>query len=321
MAHFPKRRYSFKPSGFSTLPAIGPFADGGVVPNSSLSDVTLSTVVALTTTTRTAPLKLNHLTIASTGLYQAQTAYCIFVWANIVVMNKAPTSAGFASSGGSATNPFIDEGIIVVGGGGGSGGSGGGGGCADDMSGLVTLGGNGGSGGNGFTGDSRSAGGATVNPGSGGIGVANTYAAGFTYGNGGAGGSTSLDSGGAGANGCGGGGAGGGTVNIGGEDAGGGGGGSGGLVVLVCNDLSGTGQFRARGGSPTIGTSTSGTPEDGGGGGGGVLWIAARKYTGTMTGDVAIVFFGATAGLAQIFEIKRDNTYVLRSFANSWNNL
>jgi hypothetical protein len=109
--------------------------------------------------------------------------------------------------------------------------------------------------------------------------------------------------------------------SVGGYDASGGAGGGGGLIVLVCNDLSGTGQIRARGGAGALSGSLQGN--NGGGGGGGVLWVGARKYSGTLTGDVVAGTgsVSGSAGLSQIFEIKRDGTYVLRTFADVWDNL
>jgi hypothetical protein len=316
--------------GVLTLPSIGPFSDLEPTYFLNISDVNLTTVTTLTTTTRTSPLKVNHLTIGSAANYTASTAYCLFIWANVVVVNKAAASAGFIANASVGTIGQIigsgDPPDQIIGGTGGNGGSGGGGGAANDEFAFgITDGGAGGSGSNGSTGSV-----VTVNPfiitqaGAGGTGAASTYASGFTYGNGGQGNTASsgvVAGGGAGANGCGGGGGGGSNDSAGTYDAAGAGGGGGGLVCLVCNDLSGTGQFRARGASGT--NSGSIDANNGGGGGGGVLWVGARKYSGTLTGDVAAGTGSVPglAGLSQIFEIKRDGTYVLRTFADVWDNL
>lgn len=314
----------------TTLPAIGPFADGGEIPFSGLSDINLTTATNLTTTSRTNPLKVNHLTIGSAANYNASTAYCLFIWANVVVVNKAAVSAGFLANGSVATIGQIigagDPPDQIVGGTGGNGGSGGGGGAANDEFGFGII--DGGAGGSGSSGSTGSV--ITVNPfiitqaGAGGTGAASTYAAGFTYGSGGNGNIASsgvVAAGGAGANGCGGGGGGGSNDSAGGYDASGAGGGGGGLVCLVCNDLSGTGQFRARGAAG----SNNGSVDSniGGGAGGGVNWVAARKYSGTLTGDTAagVGSVAGSMGLSQIFEIKRDGTHVLRAFSDVWDNL
>lgn len=182
---------------------------------------------------------------------------------------------------------------------GGSGGSGGGGGGQ-------FSGGSGGSGDNGNTGT----GSPVTSPG---LGWGQFVTAGFAWPFGGDGGAATDPSGGSGGDGAPGyGGGGGGNADaIGNVGAGGGG-----LICIVCRDLSGSGQLYAFGGEAESGV--------GGGGGGGSIYVAAQKYTGTITALVnggAGGAFGGSNGTARIYEIGADGvTLTLRAFNQSWDN-
>ncbi|HTR51866.1 MAG TPA: hypothetical protein VMJ10_14220, partial [Kofleriaceae bacterium] len=97
-----------------------------------------------------------------------------------------------------------------------------------------------------------------------------------------------------------------------------GGGGGGGLVVMVANEIDGSGTITAHGGNgladPNGGRS--------GGGGGGVVWIATRAYDGQLQVDISgggtTVDEPGRPGTARIFQIEPDGSLVEHAFTDTW---
>lgn len=115
-----------KSSGTSIfLPSFGLFSDLGQVNINSVPDITYSSTQTLTTT-RTTPLKANHLTINS-GINVLSTNYYLWIWCNILTLNLNSSLAVVGSDGVDAADP----GCVPHGGNGGNGASGGGGGSAN----------------------------------------------------------------------------------------------------------------------------------------------------------------------------------------------
>lgn len=302
------KRSALVGSAGPTLPNVGPFATLPVQPYAGLPNLTVTSFTFLDGGTRSNPNKYNTVTI--TGGFVLPFSRAWFLWCNVLNI-----TGGFINVSGGSGLAF-DEG-----GEGGVGASGGGG--AGGFSGNPDPGGNGGSGTAGDATDSAS----------GGSGFASVYLSGDTYpypsGGGGSGDFNQYSSGGSGGFGYGGGG-GGGPGD--GQLSGGGGGGSG-IFVCVCNEILGTGGtgIFAVGGSG--GRSENSWDGGGGGGGGGSVLVMSRRYSANFNakifdqggdgGENSSLSSYADPGVpgnSEIYEINGTTT-ILRTFANSWNNL
>lgn len=286
-------------TGVATIGLTLPIPVANLPDVTTIADTTLTgpTTLDASIYTRVNPFSAKTLTVNGTVSWDTNTYSAIFMNVNQLVLG---TSAVIDASGTTATGA---SGTGVAGKGGSGGGSG------SNASGNA-----------GGTGGTDGSPGLTFSSRAGGIGTCTRYRAGFDYGNGGTGGTAKAGGagpgvGGAGTNACGGGGGGG----SGGGAGGGPGGGGGGLVVVIANDISGTGTIKAAGG----GGSTSGS-NFGGGGGGGVIWIAAKTYNGGITADVSGGAAGGTgasdgsSGTAKIFKINNDGTLTQKLFSDSW---
>lgn len=285
--------------GIVVLPQAGPFSAGGVVLASSLSNFSGSSgSTHLGTQNRAAPFKRNLFTITGTKIIIPNQGSA-FLWANIVSLGAGTIFHADGGDGGSS-----DSATAGVGG---SGGTGGGGGAGKDD--TVNR-----AGGVALTGVDGSAGedGDLVLGGLGGTGYANTRWAldGYVYPTGGNGDINGGNGYGGGANGLlfqv--------ATNI---DPMPGGPAGAGIVVIVCNALSGTGTIRARGGAPGSDPSTDFTNE----GGGGAILVCTKSYTGQLTVDVTAGAgggFGGTPGTASIYKINSDLSLTAKLWTDVW---
>ncbi|MBK8482072.1 MAG: hypothetical protein IPL40_13030 [Proteobacteria bacterium] len=266
-------------------PTALPFAPALPAP-SSLPDQVIATATQLDgyLYSRGNPLAARALTVAADLTYAAGGPSAVFLRAQTLRLQDAPTISATATAG--AIGP------------GGAGGNGGAGAAGCGQTGQPTP----------ATGGVDGYRGAGTCSAAGGNGWGAFYADGYSYGLGGTGGSSNLTPGGLGSNG--GGGGGGGSDNL-----WGGGGGGGGLLVIVAERLEGSGRLEARGGD------RGGTVSVAGGGGGGVIWVAAGSYDGRLTADVAGGAGNgtpATAGTARIFRLHADGSLEARSFDERW---
>ncbi|HVJ66142.1 MAG TPA: tandem-95 repeat protein [Bdellovibrionota bacterium] len=290
--------HTFTSDSVATVPVL-PFPEWELPDTSGLSDATLNDTATIDASSysRVKPYAAKTLTINGTVSAASTGPTVMFLRAETLAMG---TSAILSVDGAAGSG--------LIGGRGGSGG-----GSANTSTGT-----------NGQNGGSATDGGSFNNSTAvGGIGTAQMYNDGFTYGNGGNGGKGADigsvgGSGGTAGNGFGGGGGG----SYGQNTVGGAGGGGGGMIVIIADSITGTGTVRARGGAGVLGTSN----RDGGGGGGGVIWIATKAYTGGLTADVTGGAPGGTgnnaaagsAGTARIFKLNNDGTLTLKSFSDTW---
>lgn len=297
------------------LPRVGPFASNAPTDYRSLSDLTISTTYTLTGFNhRGNPAKYNSVNfdgIPAKTLYAQYGA--VFIHCNI--LQKVSGGNAYINVQGESGFGF-DEGAA-----GGAGGASGGGAGAGDL--AFGAAGAGGSGTNGENSE-VSLGGigyfSTFNPDS------YAYPVGGNGGDGGFGISGSMF----GAKGFGAVGGQSGAGGGGGSDSSGlfgaGGAGSPGMIVIVCNEIRNVINFVADGSSGGPGDATTG---GGGGSGGGIIQIYSKKYPGTSVASVLggiggpgyIAGEDGTAGTAQIYEVARNGTTSLRTFASSWDNL
>jgi hypothetical protein len=296
------------------LPRVGPFATQPITLVSSTSNVTMNSLLDLTS--RTSPRIANTFSITPGGfeLYpDTSNSDALFIWCNKYVH---PLGSTIRANGADGEDPAITCGFSQ-GGPGGAGGSGGGGGAIA----AACAGANGGNGGSALNGgDGGSADGCCGQGGPGGNGTAFAnfaYAAGYAWPSGSDGSTSGGASAGGGGGGYGGGGAGGDAVGGCSLAAGSGGGGGGGLICIFGNEAvwdAGGGSVNVSGGQG--GQNPYGFGEVGGNGGDGVIYLGFKKWNSAA----AIAFVGNVS----VFEINHAGTVLtLRTDYHSatWNNL